>query len=367
MNGTGSAGAMLAAQLDRMLRQSVDARLLHAIETGGGDRGLGARVAELGLSHALLPEALGGAGLGWAEVGGVFETLGAHAAPVPLGEAMLALWAMGRAGLPCDAPAPALSAGSLAASPGARGVSGHCTVPWGAQSGCVLAPAQDGGAHWLCLLATADATSDPVASIGRTPTVRLRFAAAAPLAVAAVTGDGGLAEGLAMLRAAQIAGALGRVLGLAIDYGNTRSQFGRPIGKFQAVQHMIAELASEAAAAKAGVQLALRALDASPDVAGDAVAVAKIRASLAAGKAAAIAHQVFGAIGVTEEHVLHYFTRRLWQWRDDAGNEHVWSERLGRAALARGEAALWPSIVALSGTEPLRGAAEAPTPGTAAR
>jgi acyl-CoA dehydrogenase len=59
---------------------------------------------------------------------------------------------------------------------------------------------------------------------------------------------------------------------------------------------------------------------------------------------------VFGAIGVTEEHELHYYTRRLWQWRAEGGSEHWWSERLGRQVLAAGGAALWPF---LTGSEPV--------------
>ena len=60
------------------------------------------------------------------------------------------------------------------------------------------------------------------------------------------------------------------------------------------------------------------------------------------------AHETHGAIGVTEDHSLHFYTRRLWQWRDEAGNEHAWSERLGRDVLAAGADAFWPRVVSLS-------------------
>jgi acyl-CoA dehydrogenase len=136
------------------------------------------------------------------------------------------------------------------------------------------------------------------------------------------------------------------MLALSIDYANTRIQFGRPIGKFQAIQHMVAELAAEAAAAKAAVQLALRGLDIGRIF--ESAAIAKIRTSMAAGKASAIAHQVHGAIGVTEEHILHHFTRRAWQWRADAGDEHFWSERLGQHVLEQEGAQFWPTLVAAS-------------------
>ena len=121
------------------------------------------------------------------------------------------------------------------------------------------------------------------------------------------------------MRAGQISGALNHALAESIDYGNTRVQFGRPIGKFQAIQHLVAEQAGEAAAAKAAVQLALRAMDDAPSW--QAAAVAKIRAGLAVEPVSAVAHAVHGAIGVTEEHMLHHTTRRLWQWRDEAGDD----------------------------------------------
>jgi acyl-CoA dehydrogenase len=134
----------------------------------------------------------------------------------------------------------------------------------------------------------------------------------------------------AMLRSSQIAGAIAQVLALSVDYAQIRKQFGKQIGRFQAVQQMLAELAAEAAAARSCADAAWAALDQGGSV--EAVAaVAKVRTAKAARTAAAIAHQVHGAIGVTDEYILHYHTRRLWQWRLDFGGEAIWAERLGAA------------------------------------
>jgi acyl-CoA dehydrogenase len=153
--------------------------------------------------------------------------------------------------------------------------------------------------------------------------------------------DGAL-PALAVIRSAQIAGALNRCLELSVDYAGLRSQFGRPIGKFQAVQQMAAKLALETAAAKAAADFGLRTLHASPMLASGS---AKVRASRAAGLGAGLAHQIHGAIGVTEEHALQLYTRRLWQWRDEAGSEHHWSERLGRHAIDYGAPGLWAGLI----------------------
>ena len=64
----------------------------------------------------------------------------------------------------------------------------------------------------------------------------------------------------------------------------------------------------------------------------------------AATEGAGIAHQVLGAIGFTKEHTLHRFTRRLWAWRDDFGNESAWAVKLGAMVAAKGADELWPML-----------------------
>ena len=73
-------------------------------------------------------------------------------------------------------------------------------------------------------------------------------------------------------------------------------------------------------------------------------ASAKIRTAEAAAEGSAIGHQVFGAIGFTQEHVLHRFTLRMLGWRDDFGSESYWAERLGGMVAARGADKFWPLL-----------------------
>jgi len=173
-----------------------------------------------------------------------------------------------------------------------------------------------------------------------------------------LNGESLLAMGAAT-RALQMSGALAAILDIAVTYANERVAFERPIAKFQAVQHNLARLAGEAAAAMAAAGSAANAIatalaaphgQASPAARGfdDAlfleVAAAKIRVGEAAGVGAGIAHQVLGAIGFTREHVLHRFTQRLWAWRDDFDNESAWAVRLGTLIAARGSEGLWPLL-----------------------
>jgi alkylation response protein AidB-like acyl-CoA dehydrogenase len=74
------------------------------------------------------------------------------------------------------------------------------------------------------------------------------------------------------------------------------------------------------------------------------VAAAKARVGEAAGVCAEIAHQVHGAMGFTHEHQLHHFTRRVWAWRDELGNDTYWRRRLGEHIAGLGPEAVWSFI-----------------------
>jgi alkylation response protein AidB-like acyl-CoA dehydrogenase len=138
---------------------------------------------------------------------------------------------------------------------------------------------------------------------------------------------------LAILAAGQMAGAMEAVQALTVDYARTRKQFGREIGRFQAVQHQIAVMAEETTAARMAAQAAFVGLPSQP--AERRAAVAKLRCGEAAGQVCAIAHAVHGAIGVSEAHSLHRHSRRLRGWRLAHGGETWWAGRLGHWALTQ--------------------------------
>jgi acyl-CoA dehydrogenase len=151
----------------------------------------------------------------------------------------------------------------------------------------------------------------------------------------------------AVARSMQMAGALQAILDLSVSYANERIAFEKPIGKFQAIQHALARLAGEAAAAIAAAGSAADALDAAQAFDSAVLleaASAKVRVGEAATAGAAIAHQVHGAIGMSQDHVLHRYTQRLWAWRDDFGSESYWAARLGALVAEQGADALWPML-----------------------
>ena len=152
---------------------------------------------------------------------------------------------------------------------------------------------------------------------------------------------------MAFARSCQIAGALDAALALSVGYVNERQQFGRPLGKFQAVQQNLASFACEAAAANCAAMGAAQALDR-----GEAhfeIAAAKLRANRAVEIGTTVAHQVHGAIGFTQEYGLHPLTRRLWQWRSEFGNDAYWSHELGSKVVAAGAEDFWSDLTARTG------------------
>lgn len=340
-------GQLISDQLDRLLAAEVTVETRKAVEAGQLDTRLWSACRELGLLGSLVAERFGGAGLGWSDLSGALMMLGKHAAPVPLGETIVAARLLSDAGLepPEGSIATALDPLTLDESGTVNGLAKN--VAWASMSPYILLLASQETVTHLCLMRADDLMLSPVDTFSREPSADVRCEGAQPIAVAPLDQSFThvtLLAHFAVLRSAQIAGALGHMLPLCVEYANDRVQFGRPIAKFQAIQHALAQLASEVAASQASAGFACRKADSHEIEYGAMVGMS--RAGRAATFGAEIAHQVFGAIGFTDEHSLHYYTRRLWQWRASAMSEQWWSEKLGEKTISAGGDALWPRITA---------------------
>lgn len=138
----------------------------------------------------------------------------------------------------------------------------------------------------------------------------------------------------AILAAGEMAGALSAIEALTVDYVRTRKQFGREIGRFQAIQQQIAVLTEEVIAAHMAAGMAFVGEPAK--ISENRAAAAKLRCNRAAFRAASIAHAVHGAIGVSEDYGLHRFTGRLRQLAMAHGGETTWAQKLGDWVLNEG-------------------------------
>ena len=322
---------VLGEQLDRALGGLDIPATLRATENGAFPDAAWEAVRALDLALALVPEARGGAGLGWADLGGVFQSLGRHGAPVPLAETVLANHLLARAGLD-----PVEGVAGVAAVP-------ERFVPWGRHAAVLVRP---GTGERIERLGTAGIEWTEGCNIGREPrdTPEAGTAAGAIGALGMDAAEAVLLGGAA-IRANQVAGALSAVLATSVDYANTRKQFGRAIGKFQAVQQLLARMAGEVAACAAAAEGALRAIDREGlEGAAFEIAAAKVMAGEAVAVGTEVSHQVFAAMGITDEHPLHLHTRRLWSWRAEFGSDRFWADRLGHSVLSRGGGSLWAHV-----------------------
>jgi acyl-CoA dehydrogenase len=323
------------------------------------DAGLWGALAEAGLTGVGLPEEAGGSGGELADAVAIVRTLAAGAAAVPVAEQLLVAGpALLAADLQLPSPEEPMTFAVADAvtvhpvdngdGPGRFTLNGTVTdLAWAgaAPHVVVLAPAPAGieGA----VLALVDASSMPatdafnLAGEPRGSLVLDQVGTSAALLTAAQATE--VRARFALARAVQLAAALEQVLAWTVQYAGERHQFGRPLGKFQAIQMELAEMAGEVSAVTALTDAAVQALDRSENVV-LAAAAAKVRAGAAVEVVARLAHQVHGAIGFTQEHKLHHLTRRLWSWRDEAGSELVWSRVLGAGVLAGGPDKLWPAL-----------------------
>ena len=134
-----------------------------------------------------------------------------------------------------------------------------------------------------------------------------------------------------LMRTIQMAGAATAVLDMTVEYSLSRNQFGRPISKFQAVQQLIAQLAGEVSAAVTSARTA-----AADGATRFETASAAVRVSQSATKVSRIAHQIHGAIGITQEYPLSRYTNRLKSWRSEFGSESEWSRLVVNTVLSEG-------------------------------
>ncbi len=294
--------------------------VVRAIEAGQTRAVLWQQLEASGFTDALVPESAGGAGLSLADVYPVLELCGSFAVPVPWGETLLARGLIARAGVRVPVGSVVMGTGRVGPDGQLHGNQVRC----GSQADWVLLSSLG-----ECRLLPAAGAQVQVA--GFCLDAQMSWPQSAWDAAQVVPGTHDLMTLQAALYAAQLAGALMAVFSRTLQYANDRQQFGKPIGKFQAIQHQLSVMSEHAFAARMAAQLGLRTEGSVPDRL--RVAMAKARTSEAALEVAALSHSVHGAIGFTREFDLQLYTRRLHAWRQAAGSESYWHDVLGQALL----------------------------------
>ena len=349
---------MIGDSAQRVFADNVSKELLERFEADQWCGDLWDLVAASGFALAVVPESAGGIGGTWWDAYPILRGLGYWNVPLPLAETMLAGALLAQAGVSIpEGPITVIEQGRLSqltirsagAGSGARFVDGRASgVPWARRCRWAVLSMREAGQAGLALVDLARAATVSIEAndnLAKEPRDAVRFDRAPCVAYAPLAAELP-AEPIwvlgALVRSMMIVGALESVLDQSVRYANDRIQFGRPIGKYQAIQQNLAVLAAEVGAARMAASVA--ALAAPAGSTRFDVAVAKVRAGEAATRAPAIAHQVHGAIGFTYEHSLHFATRRLWSWRGDFGAATGWARELGEAAIHAGAKGFWPAL-----------------------
>jgi alkylation response protein AidB-like acyl-CoA dehydrogenase len=320
-----------------------ETRRLMATDTGYDPAVWRQLARQLGLVGLAVPEEYGGAGFGWVELGVVFEEMGRVLLCAPffatVGLAIPALLASGDEKA-CADLLPDIAAGDRIATlaltePAGRWDADGVTlraeqheggwrldgmktyVPDGAVADLVLVVARsEAGIGLFAVEGTAAGlTRRNLPTLDQTRKQAELTFDAVPARLVGQDGSGWVAveEGLrraAVALSAEQVGAAQRALDLAVEHAKVRTQFGRPIGSFQAIKHMCSEMLLEVESARSAALYAMWAADSSPAELATAADLAQAFCTDALNVVAAGCIQVHGGIGFTWEHPAHLYFKR---------------------------------------------------------
>jgi len=353
-NAVAESENIVAETAEKIFADLADAQTINNDKKGSWKAPLWQALTEAGLPLSWVPEDCDGSGASLAEGFSVLSAAGRFAIAVPLAETMLAGWLLSQSkmaspeGMMTVAPA---SPKDRIAVGGDGTLSGRARgVPFAKDAQYIAVLASGASGPSIALVDAAKCRIEAGLNLASDPSDTVTFSNVQPIAIKPA--PKGFDQNALMLmggvaRSLQIAGALESMLDISVRYSNERVAFEKKISKFQAVQHNLARLAGESAAALAAATSAADTIANSTsfdDAAFLEAASAKIRCSEAAEKGGAIAHQVHGAIGFTIEHILHRYSLRALAWRDDFGSESYWAVELGKMVAARGADELWPLV-----------------------
>jgi acyl-CoA dehydrogenase len=312
----------------------------HAGETARGELpDAWSNIRELGLDSIGVGEEAGGSGGTLAHLAVIVDALGQAGMSLPIIEVATARWVLACAGVSTDASLPIVVLTGETEQPlVVRG------VPWGRSADllivypeCGAPSAYDLSKGQVKMAADVNLAGEPrdIVNISQNAEQRL---AAAPSAEA-------VRARLGLLWAAALTGVMRGAYDKTRDHVRVREQFGAPLIKIPAVASALANFKTQLLLAEAAVARAVDAFHDSgeyPDIA--SVASARIVTASGATEAARLAHQLHGAMGVTEEGGLHRLTTRLWAWQDAVTSEREWSILLGEQAIGGGEEHVWSEL-----------------------
>ena len=338
---------LLQDSVHRYLTEQVPLDRVRRIAAGEeDDAGIWAELTELGIPALLIPEHLGGVGLGLLDAVVVAEVLGRHVAPASFSTtAVMAALVLLEAGL--EEELAAIATGELRMgiafneAIGARddagivvendAVSGKCLFALDGSADRYLVATSD-KAIYLVHADAAGVTRNNLTTVDKTrSTCELLFdgAQAQPVSTDAAVFDRVLDAGR-LMQAADTLGAAQAMLDKAVDYSLQREQFNRVIGSFQAVKHLCADMAANLEPCRSLVWYAGHAMDDVPEEASLLACHAKAHLSEVGQAVAKTATEVHGGMGFTDLLGLHYWFKRIGANRQLLGSPELVREQAAR-------------------------------------
>lgn len=334
---------MILDVVEKIFKDKVDKEKVDVVEEGGWAEDVWSILQDNELLSVAVSEQAGGAGGDLDDLFNLYRLVGKYAVPVPFLETTFANYVLEHSNLnvtsanvtySIDLNQPLIIKNGL--------VSGKImNVPWARHTDELVALATSDEGMKLVHLNLSEATIQPNMNLACEPRDTVSFEDATTQQEAEMS-DTQVTHLLQLDTATKVAlmgGAIDKINQLTVRYTKEREQFGRPIHRFQLIQQHLVLLAGETAIVNSAVDNLIAAL--LENRLQNEVAYARIRVEEAIKIVATSAHQVFGAIGVTHEHSLHQFTRRLWAWRDEGPGEVYWSNQLAKELLASSSESLW--------------------------
>ncbi|GLB60595.1 acyl-CoA dehydrogenase family protein [Cytobacillus sp. NCCP-133] len=342
--------SMLEDTVSKVLRDLCTKELISAAEKGEFPETLWETLEELGVNAVGIHEEKGGSGGDLGDFMDLLKIVGYYAAPVPLAEHILSNFALSECGLPVTNTISTFSFENeidFDKTDSGWVLSGIAKfVPWARNAKTITIIGKTfENQYKIANVRLKECQVRNHENLAGDPfdEVILNHILLSENEVTAIDNSkvGEIFDLATLTRVMLMTGSMERTLELSVTYTKERTQFGRPIGKFQAVQQKLAILAGETTASMAVADFIITNIDAG--ISTEEASMAKIQLGDAAQEGARIAHQVHGAMGFTDEHPLHQSTRRLWAWRDEYGLESILAKKLGEKILSHPED-LWGFI-----------------------
>lgn len=334
---------MIVEVVEKIFKDKVDKEKVDTVEAGNWAEDVWQVLQDNEMLAIAVPEELGGAGGDLEDLLNVYRLIGKYAVPIPFVETTFANLLLEKAGLGIiQEKATYVVEGQPTLFVENGTLSGTIeNVPWARYADVLAAVVNGASGHELVQVSLKNAVIAPNMNLASEPRDTVTFNHN-PVQKQTRIIQEQLEHFIALetaAKAAMMSGAIEKVTELTVRYTKERIQFGRPIHRFQLVQQHLAVLTGEAVITSSAIDNMIAAIAANRTQ--NEVAYTRIRIEEAANTVAAAAHQVHGAIGVTHEHSLHQYTRRLWAWREEGTGESYWSKVMANRLMELNDDHLW--------------------------